>query len=433
MSVREQVKTPLRWGVSQALPRAAMSATGRRGDLQGRLVTASRERDPEVVWPVVDEIRAAGPLVRSKFVWVTADHDVSKTVLTSPDFRSGMPGGVGWVSQLAEWSAPKAIHPVRPPSLLVTEPPDHTRYRKLVMGVFTARAVTKLRARTESIAAELLDRIPARRPVDLIEAYCALLPVTVITEVLGVPPKDRPLVLRLGAAAAGSLDLGLTWREFRSIDKALIEFDAWLGGHLEHLRRNPGDNLMSQMVQASDEHGTLSEKELKSTAGLVLVAGFETTVNLLGNGLKLLHDNPTQREALLRGEVPWLGAVEEALRLDGPVLLTGRVAVRDTVLAGEKIAAGMPVVTVLGGANRDPEVFPDPTRFDVARENARDHLSFSAGRHHCLGAALARMEGEVGLQAITERFPELLMLPGARRRSTRILRGYANLPALPLP
>ena len=178
-----------------------------------------------------------------------------------------------------------------------------------------------------------------------------------------------------------------------------------------------------------EEGQGLTETELKATAGLVLAAGFETTVNLLGNGIALLHDHPDERARVTADPSLWTNVVEEALRLDPPVLLTGRMAVRDTELAGQAIRAGSMVTTILGGANRDPEVFADPLRFDVARPNARDHIAFSAGRHHCLGAQLARMEGEVGLRAIWERYPDLRLEPGATRRETRILRGFERLPA----
>jgi cytochrome P450 len=151
-------------------------------------------------------------------------------------------------------------------------------------------------------------------------------------------------------------------------------------------------------------------------------------VNLLGNGVALLDAHRDQLELLRSQPDLWPNAVDEILRLDPPVLLTGRTAQRDTTVAGTPIHKGTLVTTVLAAANRDPAVFPDPTRFDVTRANAKDHVSFSAGRHFCLGAALARMEGEVGLRMLFERYPDLHTLPGAQRRTTRILRGYAQLP-----
>jgi cytochrome P450 len=252
--------------------------------------------------------------------------------------------------------------------------------------------------------------------------------VTVIAEILGVPAADRDRVLAFGAAAAPSLDLGLSWRQFRRVESALAGFDQWLTGHLTRLRDEPGEDLMSQLVLAREEGVGLDERELKATAGLVLAAGFETTVNLLGNGIALLHDHPEQLATLREQPELWSNAVDEILRYDPPVLLTGRSARRPTEIAGTAIERGMLVTTLLAAANRDPAVFDEPQRFDVTRSNAKDHVSFSAGRHYCLGAALARMEGEVGLRALFDRYPNLRRAPGARRRDTRILRGYATLP-----
>jgi cytochrome P450 len=152
-------------------------------------------------------------------------------------------------------------------------------------------------------------------------------------------------------------------------------------------------------------------------------------VNLLGNGIALLRQHPEQLERLRREPGLWANAADEVLRLDPPVLMTGRASLRPTTVAGVDIPAGVGVITILAGANRDPKAFVNPAAFDVGRANARDHLSFSAGRHFCLGAQLARMEGEVGLRAVFDRYPDLTLLPGARRRPTRILRGWAFLPA----
>jgi cytochrome P450 len=429
-TVGREVRAGVHWGVAHGLPTLLLRRAAGRGDLQARLIRVGSLGTDEV-FGLVEEIRAHGPLYRSRIGYVATSHAAVRELLTSDDFRTGFPTDAGPVGRIARWAAPTTLHPVEPPSLLVTEPPDHTRYRKLVTRVFTMRAVERLRERTEEIADGLLDDLERRAdgPVDLVEAYCAVLPVTVIAEVLGVPEGERSRVLDFGSAAAPSLDLGLGFRRYRSVAQALARFDEWLGDHLARLRRDPGDNLLSQLVAAREDGQGLSETELKATAGLVLAAGFETTVNLLGNGIALLHDHPDERARVVAAPTLWPTVVEEALRLDPPVLLTARMAVRDTELAGRPVRAGSMVSAILGGANRDPEVFEDPLRFDVARTNAREHIAFSAGRHHCLGAQLARMEGEVGLRAIWDRFPDLRLEPGARRRETRILRGFATLPA----
>lgn len=430
LPVSREVRQTIHWGVAHGLPTLLLRRAAERGDLQARLIRVGALGTDEV-FDLIEEIRSRGPLYRSRIGYVATSHAAVRQLLTSDDFRSGFPTNEGALGRIARWAAPTTLHPVEPPSLLVTEPPDHTRYRKLVTRVFTMRAVEKLRHRTEEIATELLDALEPRATstVDLVETYCARLPVTVIAEILGVPEEERGRVLDFGSAAAPSLDLGLGLRRYRQVSRALAQFDTWLGQHLDNLRRDPGDNLLSQLVTVRDEGQGLTESELKATAGLVLAAGFETTVNLLGNGIALLHDHPDERARVVADPSLWTNVVEEALRLDPPVLLTGRMAIRDTELAGQRIGAGSMVTAILGGANRDPEVFPDPLRFDVGRANARDHIAFSAGRHHCLGAQLARMEGEVGLRAIWDRFPDLRLEPGARRRETRILRGFETLPA----
>ncbi len=426
--IDRSAKPRMRWAFGHLLPRTVLQRAAGNGDLQGKLLQASRGGDP---FPVFEEIRAHGPVYRGRYASVTTSLPVVREVLSSNDFRAGFDASevAGPLGRVFGWAADSTLlGPLEPPSLLVTEPPDHTRYRKLVTRVFSARAVEKLRARTEIIAAELLDALEGRETVELVESYCTLLPVTVIAEVLGVPVDERERVLGFGAAAAPSLDLGLSWRQFRSVETALADFSTWLGSHLERLRAEPGEDLLSQLVAAREDGVGLDERELKATAGLVLAAGFETTVNLLGNGVALLRQHPDQLQQLVDDPGLWPNAVDEMLRIDPPVLLTGRSAIRDTVIAGQPIPRGRVVTTVLAAANRDPEVFADPGRFDVSRANAKDHVAFSAGRHYCLGAALARMEGEVGLRALFDRYPQLQTLPGARRRNTRILRGYDVLP-----
>ncbi len=424
-------RAAVRWSLGHAIPRTLLRRAAAQGDLHGRMFVASQAGELAAIEPVLGELREHRPFYKGKYAAVSADNAAVRALLSSPDAGSGVVPGdqTSRLGRLQSWAAVDApLGPLTPPSLLVTEPPDHTRYRKLVSRVFSARAVEQLRGRTQQIAADLLDRIDATDPVDIVESYCSLLPVTVIAEILGVPEQDRAKVLRFGAAAAPSLDLGLSWREFRTVEAALRDFDQWLEQHLESLRRRPGDDLLSQLVSAQEDGVGLTDTELKSTAGLVLAAGFETTVNLLSNGIALLAADPDQRRLLADRPELWPNAVDEVLRFDPPVLLTGRVTSADTEVAGVPMRHGTVMVGLLVGANRDPLVFPDPERFDVTRENARDHVSFSAGRHYCLGAALARMEGEVGLRTAFERYPELRVEPGAVRRSTRILRGYEQLP-----
>ncbi|MGB8649688.1 MAG: cytochrome P450 [Mycobacteriales bacterium] len=423
------MKAAVRWALQHGVVRAATARAVRSGDLHAEFMRDARYRaDP---FPFYERVRAAGDLVPGRFVHVTASYDVCAQVLRTDDWRAGPDEDLlpRPLARLTRWARdPRALGPLDPPSMLVTEPPDHTRYRTLVSKVFTARAVEALRPRVEAIATGLLDRMEGEDRIDLVAAYASQLPVAVIAEILGVPERDHARVLRLGHLAAPSLDIGLSYREHRTVDRAVREFGDWLDGHLDRLRNHPGEDLLSQLVHVEDDGRRLDDTELKATAGLLLAAGFETTVNLIGSAVQLLLAHPEQLAAVRADPVLWPGAVEESLRLEGPVQLTGRFATRDTELAGRVLPRGSLVVTYLGGANRDPAVFPDPTVFDVRRPNARDHLSFSAGRHFCLGAALARLEGETALRLLFERFPQLSAAGQGRRRGTRVLRGWEALP-----
>lgn len=425
----DHVRTRVRWGLQHGLTGLAIRRAARHGDLQARLIVDPDHRvDP---YPLYEQVRARGELVPGRLGHITATHAVAADVLRSEDFRAGndeqlLPTPL---RGLARWSRDSgALGPIDPPSLLVSEPPDHTRYRRLVSKVFTARAIGGLHERVQSIADELLDQLAGRPDAELVQAYASRLPVTVICEILGIRRDDQDRILAFGRAGAPSLDAGLTWREFRVVDGAVRGFGQWLGGHLEQLRREPGEDLLSQLVQLEDDGQHLTDTELRAVAGLVLAAGFETTVNLLGSGTVLLLEHPEQRARLDADPALWATAVEEVLRYESPVQLTARFTTRRTELAGQTLRPGALVVTLLGGANRDPAVFADPQTFDVGRANARDHLSFSAGRHFCLGAALARLEGEVGLRSLFARFPDLQLAPGARRTGTRVLRGWEHLP-----
>jgi cytochrome P450 len=419
----------IRWFVLHGVLRGLAAIGMRRGDPQARLIADPAVRANPI--PFIEEIRSHGRIVKSRAGYLTVDHEIAHELLRSDDFRvteigANLPKTLRWVSDKTHTGL---LHPLEPPSLLSVEPPEHTRYRKLVSSVFTTRAVAALRDRVEETAKVLLDNL-ADEPgvVDIVERYCSQLPVTVIGDVLGVPDEDRPKILHFGELGAPALDMGLSWRQYWQVHQGIVGFNTWLAGHIEQLRRNPGDDLLSQLTQAADEDGRLNDRELQATAGLVLAAGFETTVNLLGNGIKMLLENPQHLETLAKRPDLWPNAVEEILRLESPVQMTARFARRDVDIAGTTIRSGELVVIYLAGANRDPAVFDDPHRFDIERPNANKHLSFSSGRHFCLGAALARAEGEVGLRALFDRYPDAHLAGSGSRRDTRVLRGWSSLP-----
>jgi cytochrome P450 len=424
-----QMKQRIRWLAMHGVVRAITKLLARRDDPQGRLIADPTVRADPVAF--TDELRAQGPIVKARLVYITVDHKIANDLLRSDHFHvlsmgSGLPKPLQWVLKHTETGL---LHPLEPPSMLSVEPPEHTRYRKLVSSVFTTRAVAALRDRVQDTANALLDDVGDQPGVvDVVQRYCSRLPVTVIGDILGVPDEARPRILEFGELGAPSLDIGLTWRQYRQVYRGIEGFNHWLSGHLDQLRRNPGDDLMSQIIRASDEGAHLSHEELLATAGLVLAAGFETTVNLLGNGIRMLLDAPQHLETLTTRPELWPNAVEEILRLESPVQLSARVASKDTDIAGTMVRRDQGVILYLAGANRDPKIFTDPHRFDIERDNAGKHLSFSGGRHFCLGAALARAEGEVGLRTFFERFPDARLAGEGSRRETRVLRGWASLP-----
>nr|WP_296781132.1 cytochrome P450 [Rhodococcus sp. (in: high G+C Gram-positive bacteria)] len=423
------MKARIRWIAAHGIVRYGAQKAAKAGDMQAMLVADPATRaDPRQVF---ERIRAAGPLVKTRISNISVNHRVVHELLRSDDLRvtelgANLPGPLRFVENRTR---SKALHPLKPPSLLSVEPPEHTRYRKLVSSVFTPRAVAKMREMVQEKSDALLDDLTrGGREVDIVHAYCAQLPVAVISTILGVPDKDRQKVLEFGEMAAPSLDIGLSWDQFTRVEEGLAKFDAWLADHLAELRRNPGDDLMSELIKAEEDGVGLNDEELRATAGLVLAAGFETTVNLLGSGIRLLLDNPDQLAILQEDPSHWTTAVDEMLRLESPVQLTARMAKHDVTIEGIPVSKGALVILVLAGANRDPDVFDDPYRFDVTRANANKHLSFSGGRHYCLGASLAKAETEVGLKTLFDRFPHLQSAGEGIRRDTRVLHGWASLP-----
>jgi cytochrome P450 len=429
MTAAAKARSATVWAIRYGLPGFAIRTAARRGDLIARLTGDPVLRDDP--FDAYDQLRARGDLVTNNFISATATHRVANKVLRDDSFLAS-PGGAASAlldRLLIKALDPGALGPVDPPSLLTIHPPQHTRLRKLVAHAFTPRAIAALQGRIEAVAHELIDRLPADgTPFDLVKAYAAQLPVTVIAEILGVPAAMHGAFLGWGNDAAATLDPALDYRRFRRADQALRELNTWFGGHLARLRREPGDDLLSKLVHTVDDGDQLTDVELRTTALLLLGAGFETTVNLIGNGTQLLLAHRDQLDALRADPSGWAGAVEEVLRHDSPVQITARIANKDTEIAGRPVPNGRGIVVMIGGANRDPDVFADPHTFDVTRGNAREHLAFSAGIHYCLGAQLARLEGQVALRTLFERLPRLRAAGTPVRRETRVLRGFAELP-----
>ncbi|MGW0802203.1 cytochrome P450 [Nonomuraea sp. NPDC002799] len=304
-------------------------------------------------------------------------------------------------------------------SFLFMDPPDHTRLRALVSRAFTPRMLERLRPRIEAITAELIGSLPEE--ADLISGFAYPLPVMVITELLGVPPEDYERFRGWSETLARSLDPMLTDDLVSETERARSEFRAYFRELLVLRRARPGTDLLSALALVEE----LTEAELLATCVLLLVAGHETTVNLIGNGVLNLVRHGVWRQAALRPRQ----VVEEVLRFDPPVQLTSRVALADTELGGVAVPKGSAVLVLIGAANRDPAVFDDPDRFDVTRDPGR-HVAFGLGVHFCLGATLARMEGEIALSALAAAAPELSFADGAEPayKGNVVLRGLAELP-----
>ena len=331
--------------------------------------------------------------------------------------------------QHATTKAGRAPDPNRARSLLFMDPPDHTRLRGLVARAFTPRRIEDLRTATEGITAELIDAMAAERgTVDLIEAFAYPLPVRVICTLLGVPARDEAIFTNWSRGIARSLDPSIL--RSPQVEAAIVEarqgLSTYIGERLAERRRKPGDDLLSALAAVDVDGDSITAREIVSLAQLLLVAGHETTVNLIGNGALALLRAPDQL-ALLRLRPELAGpAVDEFLRFDGPVQISQRVAMEDLDLFGHKVRKGDEILLILGAANRDPAAFAEPHRLDVTRD-ARKHVAFGGGIHHCLGAALARMEAAIAFKALLDAFPTMELAAPPTRRPTFTLRGLETL------
>jgi len=317
--------------------------------------------------------------------------------------------------------------------MLQQDPPDHSRLRGLVVKAFTARRVEDMRPRIQHIVDQTLDRIIPQGHMDLIEDFAFRLPVTIICDMLGIPEEHRELFYNGSRDSGRILDpVPLTPQDIAKSNAAFAMSQMYFQQLFELRRKQPGDDLTTQLVQAEEDGSKLTNEELTANIILLFGAGHETTVNLIGNGLLALHRNPDQLELLQARPDLITNAIEEFLRYDSSVQMTGRVALEDIDdLGGKKIPKGESVLCLLGSANRDPAVYPDhPDRLDITRPNVRP-LSFGGGIHFCLGAQLARIEAEIAISTLLRRLPGLRLddAENPEWRPTFVLRGLKRLPA----
>ncbi|MEZ0108698.1 P450-derived glycosyltransferase activator [Catenulispora sp. EB89] len=372
------------------------------------LMTRKGREDP---YPIYRRMRERGTLaLTARGNWSTTSHRVCNAVLRDRRF------GVVQDEQLDM-------------SFLGMNAPDHTRLRRLAQPAFSPKTLPSFRARIESTVGELLDRASATGRFDVVSGFAAPLPISVITELLGIPDADSGEFAEHGAVIGSALDGIQSLRQASRFAASDAKLHALFEKLFELRRREPADDLISRLIAAEGDQ--IEPAELEPMVFLLLIAGFETTVNVIGNGILALLNNPDQWEAL-RADPERLApkAVEEALRYDPPVQVTSRIALEDVELEGHRIKQGQSVVTLLGAAGRDPEVYDHPERFDIDRKDPADHLAFSSGAHYCVGQPLARMELTIAMQLLAERMPQLRIAGPVRRKPGSTIRGLRQLPVL---
>ncbi len=392
---------------------------------------------PEFVanpYPTYTQLRAESPVQRitmsdGRGVWLVTRYDDARAVLKDPrfvkDWRSTMSP-----EQLAQVpNVPDALQFLSQ-HMLTSDPPNHTRLRALVQKAFTPRLVEQLRPRVQEITDALLDAVEARGEMDLIDDFAFPLPITVIAELLGVPPEDRNKFRHWSDALLSGEP---TPERMQRIIPDMVEFNAYLAALFAERRARPADDLISALVQVEEAGDQLTQIELFSMMFLLLIAGHETTVNLIGNGMLALLEHPDQLERLKQHPELLPSAIEEFLRYDGPVAnATRRWASEDVEVCGVLIPRGEQVMVVLASADRDEQRFPNPDDLDITRADNR-HMAFGHGIHYCLGAPLARLEGQIAIGTLLRRMPNLRLKDAPETlawRASLVIRGLERLPVV---
>jgi cytochrome P450 len=391
---------------------------------------------PELIadpYPFYRMLHATDPVMRIEGAfglgaWLVASHAACAAALKSKGFikegdRVLPPEKLALIPQEGQELAER-----RKANMLFRDPPVHTRLRGLVNQAFTPRTVERLRPRIAEIAEQLLDAAVGPR-IDLIREFAFPLPIIVIAELLGVPPKDRDLIKSWSTVMTLGLSPTATADDLSRVKRAIDAMDSYMGVIIDERRRAPRADLISDLVHAQESGDKLSMEELLATCRVLLTAGHETTVNLIGNGTLALLRHDRERARLANDPSLLPNAIEELLRYDSPVQMTLRFALERTELGRHTVERGDLVLLLLGGANRDPEQFSEPERLDVGRANAHAHLTFGAGIHYCVGAPLARLEGELAIGALLRRAPAMALANEPLSwRPNPVLRGLQALP-----
>lgn len=390
------------------------------------VATPEGRADP---YPRYAALRAVAPVHRSALgFWALSRYDDCQQLLRHPGVGKDFSGSADSLGLSPEQQADQARFRENRTNMLTTDPPDHTRLRGLATRAFTPRTVEKLRPHIVSVVDDLLDAVAgADGEVEVMDALAFPLPVTVIGEMLGVPSEDRRALRPLVRSVTAVLELAVTPDALTEAVAADAKLEEYFSALVAERRAHPGDDLLTRLIEVEDAGDQLSKRELISTAILLFAAGFETTTHLIGNGLLALLRNPDQLARIRADRSLLRPAVEELLRFDSPVQIALRAATEDLTIGGQHIEAGSLVLALLGAANRDPARFSDPERLDVGRDEGPP-MSFGAGIHFCLGAALARLEGQIVFDRLVERFAtmELVGAP-ATYRDSLTLRGLLGL------
>lgn len=382
-------------------------------------------------YPTYHQLRTIAPVMRTPLgLWLTTRYEDCALVLRDRRY------GKDFVGSTVRRSGPDAIKEPAVANLartmLVADPPDHTRLRGLVVKAFTARRIEEMRPRIADIVDALIDRVIDSGKMDLIWDFSHRLPVIVICDMLGIPEEDRQQFFEQSRVNARLIDpVPLSREEMDRANENSRIVGLYFDSLFERRRREPKDDLTTLLVQAEEAGDRLSPQELRANVGLLFAAGHETTANLIGNGMLALHRNPEQWQRLKDDPSLIPNAIEELLRFDSSVQISARVTLEEVELGGQAIGKGETVVTLLGAANRDPAIFEQPDRLDVARANVRP-LSFGGGIHFCLGAQLARLEGEIAFAGILRRLPDIRLpeIDNPKWRPSFTLRGLQQLPAV---
>ncbi|QHJ71931.1 cytochrome P450 family protein [Planococcus halotolerans] len=377
-------------------------------------------KDP---YPYYSQLRVGEPVYKTRFPdgqqgWLITGYTEAVEALKEPrfikDFSKLYGGSMDGMSVFTQ-------------NMLFSDPPDHRRLRGLAQKAFTPRVIEGMKERIEEITDQLLNDMKQKEEINLIDDFAFPLPIIVICEILGVPSEDRDK-FRIWS---NSLIEGSSGEPGVSIYQHMNDFIRYLGEWFSETRREPKNDLISKLIAAEEAGDRLTEKELYGLVTLLIIAGHETTVNLIGNSFLNLLKHPEQKELLRRNPELIDQAIEESLRFDGPVeFSTSRWASENLQFAGKEIRRGELVVVALNAANRDPDKFQDPNVFDISQEKS-PHLAFGTGIHHCLGAPLARLEGKIAISKLLERFPNLrLRIPESELewRPGMIVRGVKEIP-----